>query len=72
MLTSAEHSLSITVGAAAKLGFTTQPAGAVAGVAFTTQPVVAVQDLGGNTVTSSTAAVLLALTTPVARRSAAP
>ena len=38
----------ITLGAAAKVIFTTQPAGAVSGTAFTTQPVLAVTDLGGN------------------------
>jgi hypothetical protein len=54
----------ITVGAAAKLGFTTQPGDSTGGVAFS-QPVVAVQDLGGNTVTGVAAtAVHLALTTP--------
>jgi hypothetical protein len=57
----------ITVGAAAKLGFTTQPGDSTGGVAFT-QPVVAVQDLGGNTVTTGTqSTVHLAITgTPAA------
>ncbi len=51
-----------TVGAAAKLGFSVQPIGSDVGGAFATQPVVAVQDLGGNTVTTDTSSVTLALT----------
>jgi subtilase family serine protease len=55
------------LGPAAKLAFTSSPSGAAtggaaAGAAFTIQPVVAVQDASGNTVTSSTAAVTLAIT----------
>src|SRR3954454_24219396 len=53
----------VTVGAAAKLGFTQQVAGAKAGIAFTTQPKVAVQDAGGNTVTTDTSSVTLAIGT---------
>jgi hypothetical protein len=53
----------ITVGPAAKLGFTQQVAGAKAGIAFTTQPKVAVQDAGGNTVTTDTSSVTLAIGT---------
>ena len=56
-------SFNITVGAAAKLGFLLQPAGAVAATVFTTQPLVAIQDAGGNTVTTSVASsVTLAIT----------
>ena len=44
----------ITVGAAAKLAFTTQPGGGTGGTAWTTQPAVTVQDAGGNTVTTDT------------------
>jgi trimeric autotransporter adhesin len=63
-LTSATSSaFNITVGSAAKLAFTQQPAGAVAGVAFTTQPKVAVQDAGGNVVTTATNSVTLAIGT---------
>jgi hypothetical protein len=60
-LTSATSStFTITVGAAAKLAFTTQPsASVVSGLALTQQPVVTVQDAGGNTVTGSTAAITL-------------
>ena len=59
------HSLA-TVGApaagpAAKLAFTTPPSDSTAGAAFGTQPVVAVQDANGNTVTTDTSSVTLAL-----------
>ena len=55
-----QHAAStITVGAAAKVAFTTQPSGATGGVAFATQPVVKVQDAGGNTVTTNTSSVTL-------------
>ncbi|MES1247893.1 MAG: invasin domain 3-containing protein, partial [Actinomycetota bacterium] len=58
-------SFTISVGAAAKLAFTTQPSSSVnGGATLSTQPVVTVQDAGGNTVTTSSAAVTLALTTP--------
>ncbi len=54
-----------TPGPAAQLAFTTNPAASSAspayGVAFTTQPVVAVQDINGNTQTSSTASVTLGI-----------
>jgi RHS repeat-associated protein len=40
----------ISVGAAAKLVFLTQPSGALGGSSFTSQPVVALQDVGGNIV----------------------
>ena len=53
----------VTAGAAAKLAFTTQPSSSnTAGASFDTQPVVTIQDAGGNTVTTSTAAVTLAIT----------
>ena len=35
-----------------QMAFTTQPSGAKGGEAFTTQPVVAIQDAGGNVVTT--------------------
>jgi hypothetical protein len=64
-LTAAEsNNVAITAGAASKLGFTAQPNGGVTSQAFPIQPVVAVQDAGGNTVTSgtnSTATVTLSL-----------
>ena len=59
------NSFAITVGTAAKLGFTTSPSASTGGVAFTTQPVVAVQDLGGNTVTTTnTGTVAVTITQP--------
>ena len=51
----------ITVGPAAKLAFTTQPGGGTPGTVWTIQPVVTIQDAGGNTVTTSTDAVTLAI-----------
>ncbi|WP_156755230.1 fibronectin type III domain-containing protein [Actinokineospora pegani] len=64
-LTSATSSpFAITAGAASRLVFTASPATSFAGRAFHTQPVVAIQDAGGNVVTSSTATVSVALTTP--------
>jgi hypothetical protein len=55
----------ITVGAASKLAFTTQPGGGTAGTVWNAnaQPVVTVQDNFGNTATGSSASVLLTLTT---------
>ncbi|MBY0490953.1 MAG: Ig-like domain-containing protein [Gemmatimonadaceae bacterium] len=50
-----------TVGAATQVVITTQPSGAASGTAFTTQPVLAIRDANGNTVTSSTAAVTVAI-----------
>ncbi|MCU1426099.1 MAG: hypothetical protein JWL83_99 [Actinomycetia bacterium] len=52
----------ITVGVAAKLGFTTQPGNSTGGVAFNPQPVVKIQDAGGNTIPGDTSDVTLALT----------
>lgn len=64
-LTTAESTnVAITAGTASKLGFTAQPTSGAAATAFPIQPVVAVQDAGGNTVTSgtnSTATVTLSL-----------
>jgi trimeric autotransporter adhesin len=63
-LTSAtSSSLTISVGAAAKLAFTQQPGGAVAATAFGTQPKVAVEDAGGNIVTTNSSSVTLAIGT---------
>ena len=53
----------ITVGAAAKVGFTQQPGGGTGGVTWATQPKVAIQDAFGNTITTSTTSVTLAITT---------
>ena len=62
-LTSATSStFNVTAGAASQLGYTTQPGGGTGGVAWTTQPKVAIQDAYGNTVTTSSASVTLAIT----------
>ncbi|MBI2796515.1 MAG: Ig-like domain-containing protein [Gemmatimonadetes bacterium] len=50
-------SITLAVGAAAAVAITTQPDGAVNGVDLTQQPVVRIVDVGGNTVTSSSASV---------------
>jgi len=61
-LTGTGSAFNVTVGAAAQLLFTTQPAGATGGTAFTTQPVVTAVDAGGNTVTSYAGSVALTIT----------
>ena len=53
----------VTVGTASQLAFTTEPAGATGGSAFSTQPTVTIQDAGGNTVTTDTNAVTMAIGT---------
>lgn len=60
-LSVASSAFSVSVGAAAQLLFTTQPAGASGGSSFTTQPVVAATDAGGNVVTSASGSVTLSL-----------
>src|SRR5208337_4411925 len=63
-LTSAtSNAFNITVGAAAQLAFTTQPGGGGVNTAWTQQPAVTVEDAGGNTVTSSSASITLAIGT---------
>lgn len=51
----------VTTGPAVKLAFTTQPAGAGVAAPFPVAPVVAVQDAGGNTISTSVTMVTLAL-----------
>ena len=59
-LTSAtSSSLSITLGPAAQVRFTTQPNGGANAVAWTTQPSVTIADAGGNPVTTATNQVSL-------------
>ena len=61
-LTSATSStFAVTPGAAAKLAFNVQPTNVVAGSSITPAVQVAVQDAQGNTVTSSTASVTVAI-----------
>jgi trimeric autotransporter adhesin len=62
-LTAAISTAFNVVGPATQLVFTTQPAGATKGKAFTTQPVVTVEDAYGNTVTTDSSNVTLAITT---------
>jgi hypothetical protein len=59
----ASSTITVSVGAAAKLAFATAPgAGAVSGVALTPQPVVDVVDSGGNVVTTDTSLVTATFT----------
>ena len=62
----------ITAAAPAKLAFTTQPSATnTAGTAFGTQPAVTVQDAFGNTVTTDTSSVTLAITSGTGTNGAA-
>jgi trimeric autotransporter adhesin len=54
-------SFSVTVGAAAKVVFTTKPGGGANGAVWSTQPKVSVEDAGGNVVTGNSSAVTLAI-----------
>jgi hypothetical protein len=54
--------ITVALGTAVKLGFTSQPGSSSINVPFTIQPVVAIQDAGGNTLTTAAATtVTLAL-----------
>ena len=55
--------LTVTVGAALKVAVTQASVGSSPGIAFTTQPQITIQDLGGNTITSSTAVVTATVST---------
>ena len=63
-IAASSNAITISVGPATKLGFTSAPTGATTSdTDFTDQPVVAVQDAGGNTVTGTvTGAVTLTVT----------
>jgi predicted ribosomally synthesized peptide with SipW-like signal peptide len=62
---SARVGQTVAFGPAAKLAFTTQPSSPTApNTSFAAQPAVTIQDAAGNTVTSATNGVALALTTP--------
>jgi hypothetical protein len=64
-LTSAvSANVTISAGPPTTLDFTTSPSGAVRAVVFATQPTVAVQDAGGNTVTTATGSLTLTITKP--------
>ena len=61
-LTATSGSFDVSTGPASQLAFTREPAGATGGTAFTTQPRVAIEDAGGNTVTTDTNPITLAQT----------
>lgn len=62
-LASAAQPQTITAASAAGLAFTTQPGGGMSGSTWAQQPVVTVRDVFGNTVTTSSAAITLAIGT---------
>ena len=53
----------VAVGTASQLAFTTEPGNGTGGTALTTQPTVTIEDAGGNTVTTDTHAVTMAIGT---------
>jgi hypothetical protein len=55
---STSAAISVAIGTATKLGFAAQPTSAGSNVAFTIQPVVAIQDAGGNTITTAPATLV--------------
>ena len=59
----ASNAFNIAVGPPSQLTFAISPAGSVTGDPFGTQPVVAIEDAGGNVVTTATNAVTLAIGT---------
>ena len=61
--TMTSNNVPITVGAASQLVFTTQPGGGANGAVWGTQPAVTVEDAGGNTVTTATNSITLAIGT---------
>lgn len=63
LTTAVSNTFDVTVGAATQLVITTQPGNGTGGSALSTQPVVEVRDAGGNTITSSSAAVDATITT---------
>jgi type II secretory pathway pseudopilin PulG len=63
-LTSATSTaFAVAIGPASQLAFIGSPASATGGTAFTSQPAVAIEDAGGNIVTSNTSAVTLSIGT---------
>ena len=62
-LTNTSSAFDVTVGAPAQLVFTVQPGDATAGTSFGTQPTVTIEDAGGNTVTTDTSSITLAVAT---------
>ena len=64
LTTATSNTFNITVGTASKLAFTTQPGNGIINTNLTTQPVVTIQDAGGNTVTSASDDITLAMIIP--------
>ena len=61
-LTSATSApFTVSTGPATQIVFTTEPTNAIGGSAFVTQPMVTIEDAGGNTVTTDTHAIALAI-----------
>ena len=63
LTTATSASFTVAAGPATKVVFTASPASGTGGTAFATQPRVAVEDAGGNTVTTDTSSVTLAIGT---------
>lgn len=63
VLTASTLSVSILPGVASKLAVSTQPSNSIASTSFTNQPRITIQDAFGNTVTSATNTVTLAIGT---------
>ncbi len=57
------NSFNITLGAAAQLGFSSQPGGGANGSTWSTQPAVSIEDVGGNPVSTATGSITLAVGT---------
>src|SRR5207244_3990279 len=62
--TATSNGFTIPTGAAANIAFTTSPTGSTGGLALRAPPPIAVQDLGGNTVTTDSSGVTLTITAP--------
>ncbi|PZS18458.1 MAG: hypothetical protein DLM57_06270 [Pseudonocardiales bacterium] len=63
-LTVASASITIGIGPAARLTFSVSPSDSFVNGKFFSQPIVTIQDAGGNTISSDTSSVTLAITTP--------
>ena len=66
-LSKTSSAFNVTVGPAAQLVFTTQPGNGTGGTALSTQPTVTIEDAGGNTVSTDTNTITLAIGTNPAR-----
>jgi trimeric autotransporter adhesin len=63
VLSDTSTTFNVTVGTASQLAFTVQPGNGTGGTALAPQPTVTIQDAGGNTVTTDTNAVTMAIGT---------